>query len=492
MPVPRSPIITVSRGRFSPAAAQVMEQVRGARSASRDEIAAASGLSIATVGRTVAQARRVRPPARASRPGPGGRDRPARRTRRGRPHPLRHHRCPRRAPDRHRRARRVSPAASSPPARYDARSAPSPTWSRLSRIAATLLGAVPGRVPLSAGLVAPWREIGLVPSDREAEPARPTGLLVRTGDHISAVAATEFLHRRHGTGGMTLYLYARDTIGWSVAVDRGVQTDVTRAASLTHFPTGSAVRCPCGRTGCIAATLPTLAPAERARTLGALAGSVRDMLSPDRVVLVGQAFTGDPESARRHRRLLRRAHGTGAPGARLVHPLRCGHPGDQRVHRGTRAGAGRPAGSGRRRRRLSAAPRRLTPGSIVLSLGTPASPKGTSVSPAASSYRRVLGALVVALTLVLASACSSAVGEQRSGSGKPQDGGVIRVGAAQDIVPASIFTNSSDAANVLIGNVYDSLVDYPLDSVEPKPRLATSWKFNDDGTQAHPAVRATT
>lgn len=105
------------------------------------------------------------------------------------------------------------------------------------------------------------------------------------------------------------------------------------------------------------------------------------------------------------------------------------------------------------------------------------------MSPAASPYRRVLGALLVALTLVVASACSSAVGEQRSGSGKPQDGGVIRIGAAQDIVPPSIFTNSSDAANVLIGNVYDSLVDYPLDSVDPKPRLATSWEFNADGTQ---------
>lgn len=97
--------------------------------------------------------------------------------------------------------------------------------------------------------------------------------------------------------------------------------------------------------------------------------------------------------------------------------------------------------------------------------------------------RGLLGALVALLTLVVATACSSAVDELRNSSAEPEDGGVIRVGAAQDIVPPSIFTNSSDAANVLIGNVYDSLVDYPLDSVDPEPRLATSWTFNDDGTQ---------
>lgn len=292
--MPRSPIITVSRGRFSPAAAQVMEQVRGARSASRDEIAAASGLSIATVGRTVTQL--VESGLLRERP-----DR-ARAGVTGRPG------VPVEVDPSHyvtigvHVGRRIATVAlgdltgrvlASRTVRRPLGA--DPDLEHLSRVAATLLGALPGRVPLAAGLVAPWREIGLVPTEREAELQELTGLLVRTGDHISAVAASEFLHRRHGTGGLTLYLYARDTIGWSVAVDRGVQTDVTRAASLTHYPTGSAVRCACGRTGCAAATLPTLTPLERARTLGTLAASVRDMLSPDRVVLVGQAFTGDPE-----------------------------------------------------------------------------------------------------------------------------------------------------------------------------------------------------
>lgn len=292
----RSPIITVSRGRFSSPATQVLEQVRSAGRASRDEVAAATGLSIATVGRTAAllvERGLLRERPDLARPGATGRP--------GVPVEI--------DPDHYvtigvHVGRRIATVAlgdltgrvlTSTTVRRPLGA--DPDLEQLSREAAALLGSLPGRVPLAAGLVAPWREIGLVPTEREVELHELTGLPVRTGDHISAVAAAEFLHRRHGrgdTGGLTLYLYARDTFGWSVAVDRGVQTDVTRAASLTHFPTGADVACPCGRTGCLAATVDALTGPERARTLGELAGSVRDMLSPDQVVLVGQAFTGDP------------------------------------------------------------------------------------------------------------------------------------------------------------------------------------------------------
>ncbi len=95
-------------------------------------------------------------------------------------------------------------------------------------------------------------------------------------------------------------------------------------------------------------------------------------------------------------------------------------------------------------------------------------------------------ALAVAgvLAVSVLTACSSAVGEANSGgSGDsgPRAGGVLRIGTTSDIVPATIFTNSSDATNTLVGAVYDSLVDYPLDSLEPQPRLATSWQLADDG-----------
>jgi peptide/nickel transport system substrate-binding protein len=97
---------------------------------------------------------------------------------------------------------------------------------------------------------------------------------------------------------------------------------------------------------------------------------------------------------------------------------------------------------------------------------------------------RVLAA-AAALTLGL-SACSSAVDEQSGGSGgsgggDPKSGGVLQVGTTSDLVPAGLFTNSSQTTDTLIGQVYDSLIDYPLDSLDPQPRLATSWETSADG-----------
>lgn len=92
-------------------------------------------------------------------------------------------------------------------------------------------------------------------------------------------------------------------------------------------------------------------------------------------------------------------------------------------------------------------------------------------------------AVAGALAASVLTACSSAVGEADNGgsSSAPADGGVLKIGSTSDIVPATIFTNSSDSTNTLIGAVYESLVDYPLDSLEPQPRLATSWQLADDG-----------
>ncbi len=324
-----SPNITVSRGRFGPATAQVLEQVRANGVVHRDELASLTGLSLATVGRTVSQLTeagvlREHP----TRVRSGGLGRP------GVPVEV----------DRNRYVtigvhlgRRISTVAlgdlTGTVLTHDTmRRAPGsvPDLDAISRRAAALLGDFPGRAPLAAGLVGPWRELGLSPSELGEELHDLTGLDVRTGDHIAAVAATEFLHRRHGTTGVTLYVYARDTVGFAVAMDKGTQTEVSRVGSLTHFPTGSGVPCSCGRTGCLEVTagdeavvatalakgllreappgaaVPidrlyadtgepvTLLLRERARVLGGVAASVRDMVAPDRVVLVGQAFTGCP------------------------------------------------------------------------------------------------------------------------------------------------------------------------------------------------------
>lgn len=317
-----SPTITVTRGRFGSAAARVLEQVRAGGVMDRDEIASRTSLSVATVGRAVGQlveARILRQRADLTRLGGAGRP--------GVPVEV--------DPDRFvtigvHVGRRIATVALGDLSgrviaheRVERRSGERPDLAELSRAAAGVLGRTPGRMPVSVGLVAPFRELDL---DRErlgGELHDLTGLVVATADHIAAVAASEFLHRRHGTPGVTLYVYARDTVEFAVAVDKGVQTEVSRAASLTHFPTRATVVCACGRTGCleaaagdaaiIAAAVGTGLIAEpaidavyaavgepairallraRAQILGEVAAAVRDMVAPDRVVLVGQAFTG--------------------------------------------------------------------------------------------------------------------------------------------------------------------------------------------------------
>ena len=107
----------------------------------------------------------------------------------------------------------------------------------------------------------------------------------------------------------------------------------------------------------------------------------------------------------------------------------------------------------------------------------------TTSSTPPTSRRRRLGIVAAAATLGLVmSACSSAVGEQEgSAGGEPQRGGVLHVGTTSDLVPAGLFTNSSQTTDTLVGQVYDSLVDYPNDSLDPKPRLATEWETSEDG-----------
>ncbi len=326
-----SQMITLARGRFGSPASQVLEHARAYGPVSRDELTRRTDLSPATVNRTVAalllagvlRERPDRVTAGANgRPGvpvdvdPGryvtlgfhlgrGVDTVAIGDLRGQV--IVEERLPR--------------PVDRPPSLGD-----------LAGIAARLLAGQPGRAPLAAGLVAPWLDLGLdLGLDRDGtglELQAVLGLDVATADHVAGVAATEFLHRRPGTPGATLYVYARNTVGFALAVDKGDQTEVSRVGSLTHFPVGSGARCVCGRTGCLAATysdhalvaraasrdlIPAgsdvdvlldvarrgAAPAhllllDRAEELGRIAAVVRDITTPDRVVLVGQGFTGYP------------------------------------------------------------------------------------------------------------------------------------------------------------------------------------------------------
>lgn len=89
--------------------------------------------------------------------------------------------------------------------------------------------------------------------------------------------------------------------------------------------------------------------------------------------------------------------------------------------------------------------------------------------------------VATALAAVLAAGCSSAVEEQQEGAGgAPADGGVLVAATSQDLSPVNFFSGTDGQATTA-GLVYDSLIDYPTDSLEPQPSLATSWELAPDG-----------
>jgi predicted NBD/HSP70 family sugar kinase len=331
-------MILIARGRFGETATRVLEPIRVHGPVSREAIAHESGLSLATVARTVGTLLdeglvRERPDLV-----PDGSV--------GRP------RVPLEVDPAHfavlgvhvgRRALTVSlvDLAGRPVAHLkvpnpvvtggDPETVPAATLDTLvatvSRAASGLVGRHSNRTLLSAGVVAPWADLGLPQEEVRRRLELSTGLVVASGDHVAAIAAAEYIARPEALTGVTLYVYARDTAGFALANDLRLHTQISRVGRLTHFPTGSTAACRCGATGCLEATASDDAAVrrtretgvpgvtdidsvrsaaydgdarahrvlvERAEVLGRTAAVVRDMVDPDRVVLVGQAFTGYP------------------------------------------------------------------------------------------------------------------------------------------------------------------------------------------------------
>lgn len=192
--------------------------------------------------------------------------------------------------------------------------------------------AIGGRVDPTTGIVDHPR------LDWEQAPVGATighalGLPISVTAHVEAMAAAELLLAPHTSGereqrGSSLYFYARETAGVALTLDGRVHTPSSGPGSIAHLPTGSDVRCDCGRVGCLEATVADRAivqravgqgwvPAgatishvyraasagspdahrllvDRATTLGRTVAVLRDMLNPDRVILGGQAFTDYP------------------------------------------------------------------------------------------------------------------------------------------------------------------------------------------------------
>jgi predicted NBD/HSP70 family sugar kinase len=142
---------------------------------------------------------------------------------------------------------------------------------------------------------------------------------------VEAMAGADTLLARHGARGSTLYVYAREAVGAVLTVEGASEVPATGPGTISHLPVGGDVACHCGATGCLEASVGDAAVAaaahragivpeasiarvieaseagnreahllliERGRLLGRGVALVRDVFNPDRVMLLGQAFTG--------------------------------------------------------------------------------------------------------------------------------------------------------------------------------------------------------
>ena len=165
----------------------------------------------------------------------------------------------------------------------------------ISKAAAGLVARHSHRTLLSAGVVAPWFDLGLAQEDVRRRLELATALPTAAADHVAAVAAAEYLAREEALTGCTMYLYARDTAGFALANDLPRRTEISRVGRLSHFPTGSDALCRCGATGCLEATISDEAVAAQARGLGVIAlRRHRDAAAPRRTAATAAPTTCSP------------------------------------------------------------------------------------------------------------------------------------------------------------------------------------------------------
>ncbi|AYF78572.1 ABC transporter substrate-binding protein [Nocardia yunnanensis] len=109
-----------------------------------------------------------------------------------------------------------------------------------------------------------------------------------------------------------------------------------------------------------------------------------------------------------------------------------------------------------------------------------------STSPGVHDRRNFLRGSAVAALAILGggalAACTSAVDQAKGGGAdaQPVRGGTLKYGVTVDLLPANILTNTGTTPYV-VGLVFESLVRYPHDRLEPQPQLATKWAVSPDG-----------
>jgi len=205
--------------------------------------------------------------------------------------------------------------------------------------------AVGGVVDSAAGLVdhprLGWSQAPVGPVLGKA-----LALPISVASHVDAMAGAELLLAatlrggpdHHAARGSSLYVYARETVGFAQVIDGRVHTPTSGPGTIAGLPAQSELL---GGTGRLESTvsdeavvaaarkrgiLPATGPnstvsglmriagnadsqaaearellAERARVLGRAVALLRDILNPDDIVVGGQAFTEYPEGLRRVR-----------------------------------------------------------------------------------------------------------------------------------------------------------------------------------------------
>lgn len=159
--------------------------------------------------------------------------------------------------------------------------------------------------------------------------AEALGLPVSVAVHVDAMAGAELLLgvRRLAAPATSLYVYARETVGYALVIDGRVHSPASGPGNIANLPAESELLGGSGRlestvgdevvlaaarrlgivngqeatvANVVAAARQGSAPArlllaERARVLGEAVALLRDLLNPDDLVIGGQAFTEYPE-----------------------------------------------------------------------------------------------------------------------------------------------------------------------------------------------------
>src|SRR5215212_109340 len=98
-----------------------------------------------------------------------------------------------------------------------------------------------------------------------------------------------------------------------------------------------------------------------------------------------------------------------------------------------------------------------------------------------STRRRGTAVVPFALALALSVAgCDTAVNQGDDAADTPKRGGTVRIVQGADVQPATLMSQNNPNFS-LTRTVFNSLVRYNHQTLEPEPELATAWERSTDG-----------